>query len=64
MSAEPSPAAAPAPANGAEEHAQPHEQKITPWEVQGEVDAAGHIKEIDYNVGISAHSRSAVSFPC
>jgi hypothetical protein len=29
-----------------------HEQKVTPWEVEGEVDEAGKLKEIDYNVGI------------
>jgi hypothetical protein len=30
--------------------ATPHEQKITPWEVQGEVDADGKLKDIDYDV--------------
>jgi hypothetical protein len=44
--------AIPAPSASGDAHLEAHEQKVTPWEVEGEVDESGKIKEIDYNVGL------------
>ncbi|KAI9030246.1 tryptophanyl-tRNA synthetase [Hyaloraphidium curvatum] len=57
----PSPAAdGAAPAAPGADTVHPHEQKITPWEVQGEVDETGKLKDIDYNKLIAQFGTRAI----